>query len=78
MTIERWLALKTATGTGALPKFVANIKAALNANDFAKAEQLCNKQRGTVAVLRANQRSIVIANTVSNKVWITGTLTPPL
>lgn len=49
MTIERWLALKTATGTGALPKFVANIKAALDANDFAKAEQLCNKQRGTVA-----------------------------
>ena len=49
MTIERWLALKTATGTGALPKFVANIKAALSANDFAKAEQLCNKQRGTVA-----------------------------
>ena len=49
MTIERWLALKTATGTGALPKFVANIKSALNANDFAKAEQLCNKQRGTVA-----------------------------
>ena len=37
MTIERWLALKTATGTGALPKFVANIKTALNANDFAKA-----------------------------------------
>ena len=49
MTIERWMALKTATGKGALPKFVANIKAALNANDFAKAEQLCNKQRGTVA-----------------------------
>lgn len=49
MTIERWLALKTATGKGALPKFVANIKAALNTNDFAKAEQLCNKQRGTVA-----------------------------
>ena len=49
MTIERWMALKTATGTGALPKFVANIKAALNANDFAKAEQLCSKQRGTVA-----------------------------
>ena len=45
MTIERWMALKTATGTGALPKFVANIKAALNANDFAKAEQLCSKQR---------------------------------
>ena len=49
MTIERWMALKTATGTGALPKFVANIKAALNANDFAKANQLCDKQKGSVA-----------------------------
>ena len=55
MTIERWMALKTATGTGALPKFVANIKAALNANDFAKANQLCDKQKGSVAnVVRAS------------------------
>ena len=37
MSIERWLALKTAFGKGALPKFVSNIKAALNANDLAKA-----------------------------------------
>lgn len=49
MTIERWLALKTAFGKGALPKFVANIKAALNANDFAKAQQLCDQQKGSVA-----------------------------
>ncbi len=49
MSIERWLALKTAFGKGALPKFVANIKAALNANDFAKAQQLCNQQKGSVA-----------------------------
>ena len=49
MSIERWLALKTAFGKGALPKFVANIKAALNANDFAKAQQLCNAQKGSVA-----------------------------
>ena len=28
---------------------VANIKAALNANDFAKAQDLCNKQKGSVA-----------------------------
>lgn len=49
MTIERWLALKTAFGKGALPKFVSEIKAALNANDFAKAQQLCDKQRGSVA-----------------------------
>jgi biopolymer transport protein ExbB len=49
MTIERWLALKTAFGKGALPKFVANIKAALNANDFTKAQQLCDAQKGSVA-----------------------------
>ena len=49
MSIERWLALKTAFGKGALPKFVANIKATLNANDFAKAQQLCDQQKGSVA-----------------------------
>ena len=49
MSIERWLALRTAFGKGALPKFVANIKAALKANDFAKAQQLCNAQKGSVA-----------------------------
>ena len=49
MSIERWLALKTAFGKGALPKFVQNIKAALNANDFDKAKQLCDKQKGSVA-----------------------------
>lgn len=55
MSIERWLALKTAFGNGSLPKFVANIKAALNANDFAKAQQLCDKQKGSVAnVLQAS------------------------
>ena len=51
MSIERWLALKTAFGKGALPKFVANIKAALNANDLAKANQLCDQQKGSVAML---------------------------
>ncbi len=49
MSIERWLALRTAFGKGALPKFVTNIKAALNAGDFAKAQQLCNQQKGSVA-----------------------------
>ena len=47
--VERWLALNTAFGKGSLSKFVANIKAALNANDFAKAQDLCNKQKGSVA-----------------------------
>ena len=49
MSIERWMALKTAFGKGALPKFVANIKSALNANDLAKANQLCDQQKGSVA-----------------------------
>ena len=55
LSIERILALRTAFGKGSLGKFIANIKAALNANDFAKADQLCDKQRGSVAnVVRAS------------------------
>ena len=49
LSVERWLALNTAFGKGSRSKFVANIKAALNANDFAKAQDLCNKQKGSVA-----------------------------
>lgn len=49
MGIERQLALKTAFGKGALPKFVQNIKAALAAGDMAKAQKLCDQQRGSVA-----------------------------
>jgi len=49
LSVERWLALKTAFGKGSLTKFVANIKASLKANDFAKAEELCNKMQGSVA-----------------------------
>jgi len=49
LSIERWFALNTAFGKGKLPKFVASIKAALNENDFAKAQKLCDEQRGTVA-----------------------------
>ena len=49
LSVERWLALNTAFGKGSLSKFVANIKSALNANDFAKAQDLCNKQQGSVA-----------------------------
>lgn len=45
LSIERWLALKTAFGKGALPKFVANIKAALNANDFAKLSSSATSRR---------------------------------
>ncbi len=49
LSIERWLALRTAFGKGSLTKFVANIKAALNKGDFAQAAQICDKQKGSVA-----------------------------
>ena len=49
LSVERWLALKTAFGKGDLTKFVANIKEALRQNDFAKAETLCNNMKGSVA-----------------------------
>ena len=49
MSIERVLAMKVAFGKGALPKFVAEIKAALKANDFDKAQKLCDNQKGSVA-----------------------------
>ena len=41
--------MKTAFGKGSLPKFVAEIKEALRKNDFNKAQQLCDKQKGSVA-----------------------------
>lgn len=49
LAVERWLALKTAFGKKNLTKFVADIKAALAANDFNKAFDLCDKMRGSVA-----------------------------
>jgi len=49
LSIERWLALRTAFGKGSLSKFVASIKEALKNKDFDKAQQLCDKQKGSVA-----------------------------
>ena len=49
LSIERWLALRTAFGKGSLAKFVANIKAAVNKGDFNAAQSICDKQRGSVA-----------------------------
>lgn len=47
--IERFFAIRSAYGTGSLAKFVAEIKAALSANDLAKAQAVCDKQQGSVA-----------------------------
>ena len=52
--IERFFAIRNAYGRTSLVKFVADIKKALEANDIAKANKLCDAQRGSVAnVVRA-------------------------
>ncbi|MGN1238854.1 MAG: MotA/TolQ/ExbB proton channel family protein, partial [Muribaculaceae bacterium] len=41
----------SAKGSGSIPKFVANVKKALEAKDIEKAKELCRKQKGTVAAI---------------------------
>ena len=48
-SIERYFAIRNAYGRSSLTKFVADIKAALQANDLVKAQAICAKQRGSVA-----------------------------
>lgn len=49
LAIERFFAIRNAYGRSSLTKFVAEIKAALKENDLVKAQQICDKQRGSVA-----------------------------
>lgn len=49
LSIERFFAIRSAFGKGSLVKFVANIKAALSPGDMKKAQELCDKQGGSVA-----------------------------
>ena len=49
LAIERFFAIRNAYGRTSLTKFVAEIKVALKQNDMAKAQQLCDKQQGSVA-----------------------------
>lgn len=48
-SIERYFAIRNAYGRSSLTTFVADIKAALQANDLVKAQAICDKQRGSVA-----------------------------
>ena len=58
LAIERFFAIRNAYGRTSLTKFVADIKVALNNNDLAKAQQLCDAQRGSVAnVVSASLRA---------------------
>lgn len=49
LSIERYFALRSAFGKGSLVKFVANIKKALANGDMEQAQELCDKQGGSVA-----------------------------
>ena len=49
LSIERFFALRTAFGKSSLGKFVVNVKKAITTGDMAKAQELCDKQQGSVA-----------------------------
>ncbi len=47
--VERFFAIKSASGKMNLAKFTAQIKEAIKAQDFVTARELCNKMQGSVA-----------------------------
>jgi biopolymer transport protein ExbB len=49
LSIERFFTISAAFGKGKLPKFVRQIKTALSAGDFEAAQNLCDRQCGSVA-----------------------------
>lgn len=58
MSVERTLAISACSGKGNVGKFAEEVKAALKNGDIDKAEELCNKQQGSVAnVVLADLRS---------------------
>jgi len=48
-TIERWVMLRRARGTGRINQFVKNIQTKLAANQIDEAVAACDKQKGSVA-----------------------------
>ncbi len=70
LSVERWIAISSAKGSGNISKFVANIKACLVKNDIAAAQELCKKQKGSVAAVVAaalNRYKEMDENTVLSK-----------
>ena len=47
--IERFFAIRSASGTMNLGKFTSQVKAAIKAQNFTEAKNLCNKMQGSVA-----------------------------
>lgn len=51
LSVERFIAMRTAKGKGNITKFVAGVKSCLAKNDIAGAQALCAKQKGSVAAV---------------------------
>ena len=51
LSVERFIALRSAKGSGNIAKFVAAVKKCLEKNDIAGAQALCKKQGGSVAAV---------------------------
>ena len=70
LSVERWIAISSAKGSGNISKFVANVKECLAKNDIAKAQELCKKQKGSVAAVvfaALNRYKEMDENTVLSK-----------
>lgn len=70
ISIERWIAISSASGKGNTTKFVANIKADLAKNNIDAAMQRCRQQKGSVASVVYNtlvKYKEMDANTVLSK-----------
>ena len=70
LSVERAIALKSAKGTGSIDKFVAAVKKCLAANDIKGAQELCKKQKGSVAAVVSaalNRYEEMDRNTVLSK-----------
>lgn len=53
LSVERYIAMKSAKGKGSITKFVAGVKVCLQKKDIAGAKALCAKQQGSVAAVVA-------------------------
>ena len=53
LSVERFIALRSAKGNGNITKFVAGVKKCLEKNDIKGAQALCAKQKGSVAAVVA-------------------------
>ena len=51
LSVERYIALRSAKGNGNIAKFVKDVKEKLTKNDIDGALELCKKQRGSVAAV---------------------------